>query len=52
MQQKRTMSIEEIVEELNAGKTVTGVARENNITRCRVYQLLQKAGYKNIWVKK
>lgn len=52
MQQKRTMSIEEIVEELNAGKTVIGVAKENNITRCRVYQLLQKAGYKNIWVKK
>ena len=52
MQQKRTMSIEEIVEGLNAGKTVISVAKENNITRCRVYQLLQKAGYKNIWVKK
>lgn len=46
------MSIEEIVEELNTGKTVISVAQKNNITRCRVYQLLQKAGYKNIWVKK
>lgn len=51
MQQKRTMTITEIVEELNSGKTVIQVAKDNNITRCRVYQLLQASGYKNIWVK-